>query len=111
MNEHITRKDHDMASLPTDECVIKAQEAYAKAEKALAVARKELQKIPALYANIHANGDVGYLQSSVRSAAANAAAGLVANAELAVFQNHQTDTAIAQERGFDLIQPMSGGGR
>lgn len=108
MNEHW--KGTEMP-LSTEDCVLKAQDAYAKAEKHLAIARKELAKIPALYANIHANGDVGYLQSSVRAAAANAAAGDVANVELTVFQNHQADTAIAQERGFDLIAPMSGGGR
>lgn len=108
MNEHW--KGANMP-LSTEDAVLKAQDAYAKAEKHLALARKELAKLPALYANIHANGDVGYLLSSVRSAAANAAAGDVANVELTVFQNHQADTKIAQDSGFDLISPMSGGGR
>lgn len=108
MNEHV--KGADMA-MTTEEAVIKAQDAYAKAEKFLANARKELGKLSGYYAAIHQNGDVGYLQSSVRSAAANAAAGEVAKVELTVFSNHQADTAIAQEHNFDLIQPMSGGGR
>lgn len=109
MNIHQT-KEATMA-MTTDEAVLKAQDAYAKAEKHLAGARKELSKLAGYYAAIHQNGDVGYLLSSVRGAAANAAAGDVASVELTVFSNHQADTAIAQERGFDLIQPMSGGGR
>lgn len=108
MNEHW--KGSNMP-LSTEDAVLKAQDAYAKAEKHLALARKELGKLPALYSAIHENGDVGYLLSSVRSAAANAAAGDVAKVEFTVFQNHQTDTQVAQDRGFDLIAPMSGGGR
>jgi ketosteroid isomerase-like protein len=107
MNEHVIKGA--IMALTTEELVLKSQEAYAKAEKALATARKELSKLPGYYAQIHANGDIGYLLSSVRAAAANAAAGRVADAELEVFQNHQADTAVAQEHGFDLIQPMSGG--
>lgn len=110
MNELINQKDIHM-DISTEDAVLKAQDAYAKAEKHLAAAHKELLKLPPLYAAIHNNGSVGYLQSSVRGAAASAAAGRVADALLTVFQNHQADTAIAQEKGFDLVQPMSGGGR
>jgi hypothetical protein len=92
-----------------NEAVEKLAAEYAKAEKYLSLARRAINRMPAFYMAVHTAGAIGYLEQLQRSARASAAAGLVANAELAVADAHVDDTARAQELKLDVPVVLSGG--
>lgn len=87
-----------------------AANAYAEAEKHLRKAQKELLKVHDTYKFVYEEDheDFGYLEYRKRVASLNAVIGFVAEAELAVTEQHISDTEKAQELGID-VGPASGG--
>lgn len=108
MNVHTNPKSVHMTA---EEAVAKLADEYAKAEKYLGLAHKALSKMPALYLEAHKAQAIGFLETNQRSARIKVAAGIVAQAELAVADAHRSDTARAQELEIDIPVVFSGPGR
>jgi hypothetical protein len=108
MNVHTNPKS---VTMTPEEAVAKIADEYAKAEKYLTLAYKALGRIPGLYTEVHKAKAIGFLETQQRSARIKVAAGIVAQAELAVADAHVNDTGRAQELGIDIPVVFSGPGR
>lgn len=68
-------------------------------------------RLPPVFMAANGLGMMGALQTAEMCAKAKAAAGLLAQAELLLFELHSAATKIAQDNGVDIVTTAGGGPR